>query len=57
MDDEPNPTQWGYYLGSIGQCAQNGYPGSCGNWSVYQPMPFTSNPFRSVPHSRLQAVP
>jgi hypothetical protein len=32
---------WGYFLGSIGGCAQYGYPGSCGNISSYKPLVFT----------------
>ncbi|MFO0873957.1 MAG: type II secretion system protein [Phycisphaerales bacterium] len=36
-DADSTPTIWGYFLGC------GGYPGNCGNWTVYQPMAFTPN--------------
>ncbi len=31
---------WGFFLGSIGRCAADGYPGSCDNWAAYTPLDF-----------------
>ncbi len=36
-----NGALWGYFIGS-GACGSYGYPGNCGNWSVYTPLDFTT---------------
>ena len=37
-----NGAMWGYYIGGVGFCANSGYPGNCGNWSLYRPMNFSA---------------
>jgi len=35
-----NGAMWGYFVGA-GACGAYGYPGDCGNWTVYTPLDFT----------------
>lgn len=37
---DTNGALWGFFLGS-GVCSQAGYPGSCGNWTMYVPLDFS----------------
>jgi hypothetical protein len=34
---------WGYYLGNTGLCAGLGWPGNCGNWTMYRPLSFAGS--------------
>ena len=41
LGEDSTGALWGFWLGSTGNCAQSGLPGSCGNWEVYRPFNFS----------------